>query len=57
MFMIFPLNSIESMLSFAKLENVLVLKYQDPSILLFLTPIYPTAIFSGLRIVALFNEL
>ena len=57
MFMIFPLNSIESMLSFAKLENVLVLKYQDPSILLFLTPIYPTAIFSSLRIVALFNEL
>ena len=27
------------------------------SILLFLTPTYPTAVLSGLRIVALFNEL
>ena len=32
---------------------MLVLKYKDPSILLFLTPAYPTAVFSGLNIVAL----
>ena len=31
--------------------------YFDPSILLFLTPTYPIAALSGLRIVALFNEL
>ena len=32
---------------------MLVLKYKDPSILLFLTPAYPTAVFSGRNIVAL----
>ena len=36
------------MLSSSKLENLLVLKYYDPSILLFLTPAYPTAVLSGL---------
>ena len=35
------------MLSFTTLENMLVLKYYDPSILLFLTPTYPTALFSA----------
>ena len=45
------------MFSILKCENMLVLKYKDPSILLFLTPTYPTAVLSGLRIVALFNEL
>ena len=30
---------------------MLVLKYQDPSILLFLTPTYPTAVLPGFRIV------
>ena len=45
------------MLSFSKSENMLVLKFQDPSTLLFLTPTYPTSIFSGLQIVALLNEL
>ena len=43
--------------SFSKWENMLVLKYEDPSILLFLTPTYPTAVLSsGLRIIALFNK-
>ena len=36
---------------------MLVLKYYDPSILLFLTPAYPTAVLSGLKILALFNQL
>ena len=40
-----------------KHENMLVLKYQEPSILPFLIPIYPTVVLFGLRIVALFNEL
>ena len=34
---------------------MLVLKQYDPSILLFLTPNYPTALLPGLRIVALLN--
>ena len=38
-------------------DLVLVLKYYDPSILLFLTPTYLTAVLSGLRITALFNAL
>ena len=33
-----------------------MLKYYDPSILLFLTPTYPTDVLFGLRIAALFNE-
>ena len=57
MLMIFSLNWIEPILSFSKWENKLVLKYQDPSILPFFTPTYPTAVLSGHRIVALFNEL
>ena len=57
MLTICPLNWIEQMVSFSKWGNMLVLKYQDPSILLFLTPTYPTAVFSGLRIVVLFNKL
>ena len=56
MLMIFLLNWTESMLSFSKWENMLVEKYQDRSILLFLTPTHHTAALSGLRIVALFNE-
>ena len=52
------MDSIEPMLSFSKWENILVLKYQNPSVLLFLSPIYPSdALMSGLRIVALFNKL
>ena len=35
---------------------MLVLQYQDSSILLFFTPTYPTALLSGLNIVALFNR-
>ena len=45
------------MLFFSKWEKILVLKYDDQSTLLFLTPTYPTAVFAGLKIVALFNEL
>ena len=44
------------MLFSSKQENMLVLKYQDQSILLFLTPTFPIAVLYGLRIVALFNE-
>ena len=36
---------------------MLVLKRKDPSVLLFLDPTYPTALLSGLGIVALFNKL
>ena len=32
-------------------------QYLPAGVLLFLTPIYPTAVLSGLRIVVLFNEL
>ena len=39
-----------------KLGNMFVLKYEDPFILLFLTPTYPTAVLSLLRTVALFNK-
>ena len=38
---------------------MLVLKYEDPHVLLFLTPIYPPAVLCELwilRIVVLFNE-
>ena len=44
------------MLSFSKLEIKLVLKYQDAPILLFLTFTYLTAVFSGLRTLAVLNE-
>ena len=47
----------EQMLSFSKWGNMLVLKYLDLSILVFLKPTYLTAVLSGLRIVALFNKL
>ena len=40
-----------------KMTKYLNLKILIPSILLFLTPTYPIAVFSGLRIVPLFNEL
>ena len=53
----FSINWIEPMLSSSKWENLLVLKCYDSSILLFLTPVYPTAVLSDLRIVALFNKL
>ena len=45
------------MLFYSKWENMLVLIYEDSSILLFLTPTYTTAVLYGLRIVALFTEL
>ena len=40
-----------------KMRKYVSFKIQDPSTLLFLTPTYPTAVFSGLRITALLNEL
>ena len=40
-----------------KMTKYLNLKILIPSILVFLTPTYPIAVFSGLRIVPLFNEL
>ena len=49
------LNRANAILS--KWENMLALNYWDPSILLFLTPTYPTAVLSGLKIVPLFSEL
>ena len=49
--MIIKLNRTNA--PFWKRENMLVLKFQDPSILQFMNPTYPT-ILSGLRIVALF---
>ena len=36
------------MLLFSKWGNMLVLKFKNPSILLFLTPTYPTAVLCGL---------
>ena len=39
------------------MRNMLVLKYQDRSILLFLTPTYPIIVLSELIIIVLFNEL
>ena len=40
-----------------KMRKYISLKYYDPSTLLFWTPTYPTALLSGLKIVALFNKL
>ena len=40
-----------------KLNGANAFLFKDPSILLFLTPTYSTAVLYGLRIVALFNEL
>ena len=57
MWTIFPLNWIEPILFFLKWENMLVLKYEDPSILQFLIHTYRTAVLSGLRIVALFYRI
>ena len=45
------------MLYFSKWENMLFLADQDPSILLFLTPVYSTAVLSEFRIAALLIEL
>ena len=44
-------------MQYVKHENTLVLKYQESSVSPFLTPIYPTLLLFGLRIVTLFNEL
>ena len=54
MLMIFPLNWFAPMLSFSKLENM-VLKYWDPPILQFLTLTYPAAVLPGLRTIAIFE--
>ena len=51
------LNRANALLFKMRKYVMLVLKYSDQSISLFLTPIYPTTVLPGLRIVALFNEL
>ena len=57
--MIFLLNWIEPVLSFLKWENLLVLKYYEPSILLFLTSFYATLraqIFSTIQRLVIFQK-
>ena len=49
------LNRVNALLF--KIKKYVSLNYEDPSILLFLTPTYPTAVLSGLKIVALFKKL
>ena len=57
MLIIFASNWIESMLSSSKEENILVLKYEDPSLSLFLNPTYLTALLTGFKILAVFIRL
>ena len=49
------LNRVNALLF--KIKKYVSLNYEDPSILLFLTPTYSTAVLSGLKIVALFKKL